>query len=61
MNEDSGKKYYTPQEVAEICEVKVITVWDWIRSHKLKAFRFGGRYYKITQQHLDEFLSHAEQ
>lgn len=61
MIDESKRKYYTPQEVADICEVKVITVWDWIRSHKLKAFRFGGRYYKITQEHLDEFLARAEQ
>jgi len=60
MIDEQGKKFYTPAEVAELCDVKVITVWDWIRKRKLRALCMGGRYYKITQEHLDEFLKNAE-
>lgn len=48
------EKYLTPEQVAEIYGVKVITVWDWIRKKKLGAIK-SGRLYHISQQDLKEF------
>lgn len=50
-----GDIYYTPQEVAEKFGVKVITVWDWIRKGKLRAYRVGGRLYRITDKQIESF------
>lgn len=41
-------KMYTCDEVAERYKVKVITVWDWIRQHKLNAIKLG-REYRICE------------
>lgn len=48
------EKYLTPEEVAKIYGVKVITVWDWIRKKKLGAIK-SGRMYHITPEQLKEF------
>lgn len=50
-----GETLYTPQEVADKFGVKVITVWDWLRKGKLRAFRIGGRLYRISENHLEAF------
>ncbi len=47
-------KRYTCQEVAEIYQVKTITVWDWVRKKKLPATKLGKQYY-IRQEDLDAF------
>lgn len=50
------EKEYKPKEVAEICRVKVITVWDWIRTGKLKA-RKQQRNYRVSESALNEFFN----
>lgn len=45
-------KMYTCDEVAERYKVKVITVWDWIRQHKLNAIKLG-REYRISEEDED--------
>lgn len=47
--------YYTPKEVAAKFGVQVITVWDWLRKGKLRAYRVGGRLYRITDKHIETF------
>ena len=37
----SEPMYLTPEEVAEILRVDRRTVYEWLRSGKLKAIRFG--------------------
>lgn len=39
------------KDVAEIYDVKVITVWEWIRKGKLPALKIG-KQYRITQNDL---------
>lgn len=48
------EKFYTCQQVADHYGVKVITVWDWIRTGKLKAVRVG-KQYRIPKESLAEF------
>ena len=50
-----GETYYTPKEVAAKFGVRVITVWDWLRKGKLRAYRVGGRLYRITDKHIETF------
>ena len=47
-------KMYTCDEVAERYKVKVITVWEWIRQHKLNAIKLG-REYRISEDDLVKF------
>lgn len=47
-------KMYTCDEVAERYKVKVITVWDWIRQHKLNAIKLG-REYRICKDKTIDF------
>lgn len=47
-------KLYTCDEIAERYAVKVITVWDWIRSKKLGAVKIG-KMYRISEDDIQEF------
>ncbi|MGL6201908.1 MAG: helix-turn-helix domain-containing protein [Lachnospiraceae bacterium] len=45
---------YTCAEIADRYDVKIITVWDWIRKKKLSAIRIG-RDYRISEDDIEEF------
>ena len=42
----------TPEQVSDILQIHVLTVYNYIRQGKLSAIRLG-RSYRITQQDLD--------
>ena len=44
------KQIYTPQEVADLTGVKVLTVYRWIKEGKLKATKLGQ--WKISREDL---------
>lgn len=44
METTENKAYYTTEQAAEILDVKQATIRLWLRSGKLKARRFGGRW-----------------
>ena len=48
------KKFYTCKDVADRYGVKVTTVWEWIRTGKLKAVHIG-RNYRVTEEALMSF------
>ena len=48
------EKYFTCEEVAELYRVKLSTVWEWVRSGKLRSVKIG-RVYRVKQSALDEF------
>lgn len=48
------EKFYDCKQVAERYGVKITTVWDWIKTGKLKAVRIG-RFYRIREEALTEF------
>lgn len=48
------EKFYTCEEVADMYRVKVTTVWDWVRSGKIKAVRIG-KQYRIPKEAIAEF------
>jgi putative molybdopterin biosynthesis protein len=46
----------TPQEVAGILKLNLLTIYEYIRSHKLQAIKFG-RKYRIEKETLDQFIT----
>ena len=48
------KEFYTCKEVAARYGVCEDSVWNWIRSGKLKALKIG-RNYRIRREDLEEF------
>lgn len=48
------EKYLNCQEVADRYNVKLITVWDWIRKKKLPAIKIG-KEYRIRSVDLEQF------
>lgn len=49
-----SKEIYTPQEVADLTGVKVLSVYRWIKEGKLKATKLGQ--WKITKSDLQAAL-----
>lgn len=47
-------KMYSCEEISERYNVKLITVWDWIRKKKLPAIKIG-REYRIKEEDLKTF------
>ena len=49
------EKFYTPAEIAERYRVQPRTVWEWIRTGKLRAVKVGN-YYRIREADLEAFV-----
>lgn len=47
-------KMYTCDEVAQKYQVRVITVWEWIRRKKLNAIKIG-KEYRISEEDMLKF------
>lgn len=52
-------EYYTSKEVADKFKVTYLTVFRWIKSGKLKAFKVG-KQYRIKQVDLDHFIQESK-
>ena len=48
------KEFYTCQEIADRYEVKISTVWAWVREKKLPAVKLG-KNYKVRHDDLVKF------
>jgi excisionase family DNA binding protein len=55
MEAQQYKKLYTPQEVAAILQLNVITVYSYIKKKQLTAVKIG-RNYRVTSSDLDMFI-----
>ena len=49
-------KVYTLDEVANILKVTKRTLYTYLKTGKLKAFKMG-KYWRVTEQALQDFLS----
>lgn len=47
-------EYLNCEQVAQRYDIKVLTVWDWIRKKKLPAIKIG-KEYRIRQEDLITF------
>jgi excisionase family DNA binding protein len=52
---ESNNNLLTPEQVAGILQVHILTIYGYIREGKLDAIRLG-RSYRITQQDLEQFI-----
>jgi excisionase family DNA binding protein len=50
------EQLYTPQEVADMLQFSRLTVYNWIKSGKLKACRVSRRMLRIKKEDLDDFI-----
>jgi excisionase family DNA binding protein len=51
-------EYYTLQEVADLLKVKYLTIFRWVRSGKLPAYKFG-KQYRVSKQILQKFINES--
>ena len=52
---EGNNNLLTPEQVAQILQLHVLTIYSYIRQGKLDAVRFG-RNYRITPKDLDRFI-----
>lgn len=55
-NQQQGQKFYTLPEVAEMLNLSHMTVYRYVRTRKLPAYKFG-RHYRVSKDDLDSFIS----
>ena len=49
------ERYFTVEEVAERLKVSHMTVYRWIKTGKLGAYKIGGEF-RITERDIERFL-----
>ena len=59
MSDNNNNGYLTANEIASELRVTPMTVYNWIKAGKLKAFRFGD-VYRIRKDDYQEFLKTGE-
>jgi|LSQX01.1.fsa_nt_gb excisionase family DNA binding protein len=52
---DADHPWWTPREVADMFNISIHTVRDWIRAGMIEAHKIG-RIYRIPQDALDDFV-----
>jgi excisionase family DNA binding protein len=50
--------FLTPEQVAELLQINVLTVYSYIHQNKLSAIRLG-RSFRIQQTDLDKFIENS--
>lgn len=55
----TDEQYYTIEEVAKMLKVAYLTVYRWIQSGKLVAFK-AGKQYRVKKENLDSFITSYE-
>ncbi|MFH1822980.1 MAG: helix-turn-helix domain-containing protein [Patescibacteria group bacterium] len=51
----TNKKFYTAQELADMLEYNIMTIYRYIKSGKLKAYKVG-KEFRIVKKEFDNFL-----
>jgi len=54
--DNSEKHFYTAQELADILQYNIMTIYRYIKSGKLKAFKVG-KEFRIVKKEFDNFLN----
>lgn len=49
-------QFYTTEEVAEIMKVTTESVRRWIRGGKLQSVKLSGKFIRVSQKDLDDFI-----
>lgn len=59
MNVMKNDTVFSSKEVAEKFKVTYLTVFRWIKSGKLKAFKVG-KQYRVKQEDLEAFIEQSK-
>ena len=59
MPATSERDYYTVPQAAKLLDVSAATVWRWIATEKLAAYRVGPRVIRIRKQDLETVIKPA--
>ncbi len=59
MANNNQEQYYTIDEVAKLLKVAYLTVYRWIQSGKLTAYK-AGKQYRVKKEDLDRFITSYE-
>jgi excisionase family DNA binding protein len=57
MPKDEERNVFTIPQTARFCAVGRITVWRWVQSGKLKAWRTDGGHHRIHRDDIEAFLA----
>lgn len=49
------EKFYTPEQIAQLLQVNVVTVHRWLRGGKLKSVKLR-RLWRVSAKNLEEFV-----
>lgn len=61
VNRIKGEKLYSVKEVIEILQLSREAVYDFVRDGRLKAYKFGGTAWRVSESDLNEFIFEAGQ
>lgn len=53
---EQKKQFYTAQELADMLEYNIMTIYRYIKAGKLKAFKVG-KEFRIVKKEFDNFLN----
>ena len=53
------KAYYTSKELAEVLSVNVMTVYQYIKAKRLKAYKIG-KEFRIDREEFEQFMDKAK-
>ena len=54
-----ANQYFTTAEIAEICDVSIVSVGNWIRAEKLQAYRPPRGHYRVSRKDFILFLNES--
>jgi excisionase family DNA binding protein len=52
-----GQEFFTPEQIAALLQVNVVTVRRWLRSGRLQGYHLGKKLWRISSSQLEEFLA----
>jgi excisionase family DNA binding protein len=51
------QEFFTPEQIASLLQVNVVTVRRWLRSGRLEGYHLGKKLWRISRSQLEEFLA----
>ncbi len=54
-----SKPFYKAEELAEVLQVNIMTIYRYIKSGKLKAYKIG-KEYRIDEKEFNKFLEQSK-
>jgi len=55
----SIKQFYTAQELADMLECNIMTIYRYIKANKLKVYKFG-KEFRIGKKEFNNFLNKSK-